>query len=292
MTEAEWVASDEPIQMLEFLHGPVTTEVREMYGRPLQFESYPHRKDTDRKLRLFSVGCCRRLLHLLDDEHCTNIVEASERLGCTSFLPDPPQLDSCCKAVDLAERYADEATTYEELRQAAEVADGFHIPSGQYAACYVDAHGPFDTQLMAAGWAAEAAHSAARTGLAYATAVSASAKAVVRQAATAVAYERGKMPGEVENGDAAERFAQAALLRDIFGPLPFRPVVFTPEWRTDTALTLARQMYDSRDFSAMPILADALQDAGCDNDDILDHCRRPGEHVRGCWVVDLVLGKT
>ncbi|MBY0458328.1 MAG: hypothetical protein K2V38_13385 [Gemmataceae bacterium] len=65
-------------------------------------------------------------------------------------------------------------------------------------------------------------------------------------------------------------------------------------------------MYESRDFSAMPILADALQDAGCDNPDILDHCRNAGggsgepaggssaeaaAHVRGCWVVDLVLGK-
>jgi hypothetical protein len=50
-------------------------------------------------------------------------------------------------------------------------------------------------------------------------------------------------------------------------------------------------MYESRNFSAMPILADALQDAGCDNDDILSHCRIDGPHVRGCWVVDLVLGK-
>ena len=62
-------------------------------------------------------------------------------------------------------------------------------------------------------------------------------------------------------------------------------------WRTSTAFALAQQMYDSRDFSAMPILADALEDAGCDNADILDHCRGPGPHVRGCWVVDLVLGK-
>jgi hypothetical protein len=51
-------------------------------------------------------------------------------------------------------------------------------------------------------------------------------------------------------------------------------------------------MYESRDFSPMPILADALQDAGCENPDILGHCRDPnGVHDRGCWVVDLVLGK-
>jgi hypothetical protein len=81
------------------------------------------------------------------------------------------------------------------------------------------------------------------------------------------------------------------LLRDIFGN-PSRPVAFSPEWRTDTAVALARTMYESRDFSAMPILADALQDAGCDNADVLNHCRdTPLTHVRGCWVVDLVSAK-
>ena len=78
------------------------------------------------------------------------------------------------------------------------------------------------------------------------------------------------------------------LLREVFGN-PFRLVDFAP-WRTDTAVSLARRMYDSRDFGAMPILADALQDAGCDNDDVLNHCRDGGPHVRGCWVVDGVLG--
>jgi hypothetical protein len=88
----------------------------------------------------------------------------------------------------------------------------------------------------------------------------------------------------------AEIADQAALFRDIFGN-PFRSITFSPAWRTDTAVALARQTYDSRDFSAMPILADALQDAGCDNNDILDHCRGSGPHVRGCWVVDRVLEK-
>ena len=84
---------------------------------------------------------------------------------------------------------------------------------------------------------------------------------------------------------------QLALLRDIFGN-PFRPVSFDASWRTSTAAAIAKQMYESRDFGAMPILADALQDAGCDNDDVLNHCRDAnGVHVRGCWVVDLVLDK-
>ena len=89
----------------------------------------------------------------------------------------------------------------------------------------------------------------------------------------------------------SEREQQVVLLRDIFGN-PFRPATLDPSWLTSTVTALAAQMYDSRDFSAMPILADALQDAGCTNDDILDHCRGDGPHVRGCWVFDLVLGKT
>ncbi|MDB5312322.1 MAG: hypothetical protein JWO38_6524 [Gemmataceae bacterium] len=80
------------------------------------------------------------------------------------------------------------------------------------------------------------------------------------------------------------------LLRCIAG-YPFRSVTPDPDWQTSTAITLAQQMYESRDFSPMPILADALQDAGCDHPDVLAHCRGAGPHVRGCWVVDLLLGK-
>jgi hypothetical protein len=81
------------------------------------------------------------------------------------------------------------------------------------------------------------------------------------------------------------------LIREILGN-PFQPAPFLPPWRTDTATILSRQMYESGNFGAMPILADALQDAGCEDDDILNHCRDGNQaHVRGCWVVDLVLGK-
>ncbi|MBA4190252.1 MAG: hypothetical protein C0467_19885 [Planctomycetaceae bacterium] len=83
---------------------------------------------------------------------------------------------------------------------------------------------------------------------------------------------------------------QAALVREVLGN-PFSPVAFDPAWLTDTVILLARQMYESRDFSAMPILADALQDAGCEHTDVLTHCRDEKQvHVRGCWVLDLVIG--
>lgn len=101
---------------------------------------------------------------------------------------------------------------------------------------------------------------------------------------------RGQREQALQNFESRES-RLTGHIREQFGN-PFRPVAFSSEWRTDTALLLARQMYDSRDFSAMPILADALQDAGCDSDDILNHCRDANAtHVRGCWVVDLLLDK-
>ena len=81
------------------------------------------------------------------------------------------------------------------------------------------------------------------------------------------------------------------LLRDVFGN-PFRPVQFAKGWRSESAVSLARTAYDTRDFTLLPVLADALEEAGCDHAEVLSHCRGPGPHVRGCWVVDLVLGKS
>ena len=85
---------------------------------------------------------------------------------------------------------------------------------------------------------------------------------------------------------------QAELVRDIFPPPGYAPPPL-PDWRTDTVLALARQMDETGDFSAVPILADALQDAGCSDELMLSRCRAPsGLHSRGNWVVDLVLGRT
>ena len=81
-----------------------------------------------------------------------------------------------------------------------------------------------------------------------------------------------------------------ALVRELFGN-PFRPVTVDPSWLTSDVRLLASGIYQDGAFDRMPILADALQDAGCTNDDILNHCRQPGAHVRGCWAIDLLLGK-
>lgn len=91
----------------------------------------------------------------------------------------------------------------------------------------------------------------------------------------------GWVPRELHSAD---------LVREIhYNPTLFP--AFDPAWRTSDVRAIAQGMYDSRDFGAMPILADALQDAGCYDIDILNHCQRPGEHVRGCRVLDQVLDR-
>jgi hypothetical protein len=91
-----------------------------------------------------------------------------------------------------------------------------------------------------------------------------------------------------------ERAVQAELLRDLFAN-PFRPSPTVSSawltWDSELVVRLARGAYAERDFERLPILADALEDAGCDSTDLLSHLRGPGPHVRGCWVVDLILGK-
>lgn len=91
-----------------------------------------------------------------------------------------------------------------------------------------------------------------------------------------------------EGRNKKESKLQAALMREVFGN-PFRPVACEPAWLTDNVVLLARQMYETEDFSPMPILADALQEAGCEHADVLTHCRDAKQvHVRGCWVLDLI----
>jgi hypothetical protein len=95
--------------------------------------------------------------------------------------------------------------------------------------------------------------------------------------------------------------AQASLMRCIFGN-PFRPLSLDPAvlaWNDATVARLAQAAYDERDMPSglldnarLAVLADALEEAGCQDQDILGHCRSGGEHVRGCWVVDLLLGKS
>jgi hypothetical protein len=84
--------------------------------------------------------------------------------------------------------------------------------------------------------------------------------------------------------------SQTLILRDIVGN-PFRLVSILPAWRSEPVVGLARSTYEEQAFNQLPILADALEEAGCDSTDILQHCRGDGPHVLGCWVLDMLLGR-
>jgi hypothetical protein len=162
---------------------------------------------------------------------------------------------------EVAERYADGSATRQELHSAsgaAAAAPTYDDLAWHFTATYAAAAAAIDVHK--AFVAATQSDYAARTA---------------PHAALAISRDQSK---------------RRSLLYELFGN-PFRPVTINPAWLTSTVKQLAQSIYDERAFDRLPILADALEDAGCDNADILNHCRRPGEHVRGCWVLDVVLGK-
>ena len=124
---------------------------------------------------------------------------------------------------------------------------------------------------------------------------------IAREAAKAVCY--AVLPRELfAPAETCQRIAPndqipPSLIRDIFGN-PFRPASLNPAWQTPTVVALGQAAYDSRtlpgstlDGARLAVLADALEEAGCDNANVLNHLRSPGPHVRGCFALDLVLGK-
>lgn len=222
-----------------------------------------------RKLRLFACACCRRVAR---------------------WFLDPVQH----AAVDILEKYADGAATPDELASACMDADQFDEQHPLLSEARDDVREDYLEAADAAARVVAQATSNDPPGEHEPTYYHRLYDTIMH---TVDAAGFGAVVDDPQNGrtlpaQAVERKVLAAILRCVFGN-PFRPITFDPVWRTDAALSLSRQMYESHDFGAMPILADALQDAGCDYDDILSHCRDVNAtHVRGCWVVDLVLGKS
>jgi hypothetical protein len=171
--------------------------------------------------------------------------------------------DRCRQAVDIAESFADDENMIGDLDWAAQ-----------------------GTRLALNEWRPKQGS----RGILVRVSTGAHSLAQTRLHVIHIASELLGLPVDSARAKALEAEQQARLLRDIFGN-PFRPVAFDPAWRTSDVLALARGIYDEKAFDRMPILADALQDAGCDATELLDHCRGTSPHVRGCWVVDLVLEK-
>ena len=218
MTEAEWLAGNDPKRMLGTLR--VSADPR--------------------RLRLFACACARRVLPLLTDPEGEQIVQT-------------------------AERFADGLVSAEEFGRAGATALGVSDRAAERAG-YTISEETFLADALVSLTGRDP---------------SGASELVPRYVRDAhLAHERAS----------TEASAQSGLVRDIFGN-PFRPVTADPAWLTSTVVALAHGVYDERAFDRLPILADALQDAGCDHADLLDHCRDADLHARGCWVVDLLLGK-
>jgi hypothetical protein len=300
MTETEWLTCTDPRPMLEYLKGPESTEVREMFGRLIPITTHNAKRISEPKSRLFAVACCRQLPDLYDESHCRRLIDYG--LRCDVFEARGfviPEADCCLKTLELAERAADEAVSEAELRALAEAADALHHPGEDYAASH-DFTDEYDHRLVATSEVAYAIHYACSDYPAHYSVFGQPSGAfenlggVVWNTAQAAAWRKGlAYVKSTEGGDPDNMPVNAALLRDVLGN-PFRPVRVDPSWRLwndGTVVKIAQGIYEERAFDRLPILHDALLDAGCDCMDILTHCRSVGPHERGCWVVDLVLGK-
>jgi hypothetical protein len=210
-------------------------------------------KTTDRKLRLFACACCRRISELFWHEKLKELVEISES-------------------------HIDHQATDEELSRVVEAADCLADSERDRLA---DSERPVDDHASLIAYdVGQALYCLVSPGEGYAIAAS-----------TADWAHRAVVDSCRERDVALDEWkAQTHVLHDILGN-PFRPVAPNPTWRTRSVANLAQAIYEGPRFDDLPILADALEDAGCDNADILAHCRGPGPHVRGCWVIDLLLGK-
>jgi hypothetical protein len=210
-----------------------------------------------RKLRLHACACCRRIWDLLGDERSRRAIEVSEAYE--EFTASAAQLKEAEEAALVAVHAVGRREDLEVQRIAATAA---YLASGAQI-----------SQMWGAGMA-------------------------LRYALMARVGAAGKLGGLAAQQTQEQECRQhAVILRCIFGDL-FRHARFDPTWRTSDAVALARMVYEERlmpsgelDRGRLAILDDALEDAGCADAEVLSHCRDTGPHVRGCWVVDLVLDR-
>ena len=205
-----------------------------------------------RKLRLFAGACCRRIWHLIQDSRSQKALQVTERYA-DGLVGQSQQVNAADQALDAAAADAEGHNGQEADAVAAAAYTPPHVIASAYAAAWARAD---------------------------AISLTGSTPQANYEAATRVAFT-------------LERAVQADLIRDIFGN-PLRSVAVDLAclaWNDGAVRKMAQAIYDERAFDRLPLLADALEDAGCTEAEILAHCRGPGPHVRGCWVVDLVLGK-
>jgi hypothetical protein len=214
------------------------------------------------------------------DERCESVGYPGRKArlfncGCCRQIWEHFADERCRQAVEVAERFADGAADERALKIAhskqksalAKAWPGSDImPSYEY------------DEGTASQWAACAAQGASF----YNPPASVDARMAVNQAESVAGYTARAL--------SVTKDALCPLFRDVFGNA-FRSATLDASWRTTRIVALTQAMYDEGQFDRMGILADALEEAGCTDAEVLAHCRGPGPHVRGCWVVDLLLGK-
>jgi hypothetical protein len=226
------------------------------------------RKASDRKVRLFAVACCRRVWSSLEDEEFRDAVRKAE-----SFA------DGLADRAEMLQSHEKARAIFVTLHGkdngpgAALTTSCFPSPPKSFLQRVVDAlDDPWWEDEMDKGDPL------------------APALVTARHAARAAADLQGQWCGPDAPARIAEHREQTVLVRCLFGN-PFRPRPVCAAWLTREVRALADGIYVERAFDRMPLLADALEASGCTNADLIEHCRSGGEHARGCWVVDLLLGK-
>lgn len=230
---------------------------------PYPMFDYLGRSVSPRKLRLFGIACCRRIWKLMPDDECREAVILAERL-----------VEGEASADD-AERLCN------------------RLKVEYLALC--DRLGTQDKDAHVRLWCIGAAKNLLQADERYLQdapirAGDADLLRVWNSASSAVGHYYVQWVGGPPPDELYQEYqAQTDLLREILGN-PLRPVAFDRSWRTEAAVALARGVHVDRAFDRLPVLADALEDAGCADADLLGHCRGMGSHLRGCWAVDQVLG--
>ncbi len=272
MTEAEWLSSADAGWMLAWITcaGPSGDGERDL-------ERWQQRP-SDRKLRLFAVACCRQVWPLLTDERSRRAVEALEQ----EADGRDPALDG---AIVGGKEPSYEYARGLDRRGMPALADRATWNAADAVALLCDALSPSGLDRLGD---------------------------FLRCLSRAEAFAAGGRPPSPASAERWELPWAASLLREVVGN-PWRPMLspyvrragidrplvpetrrvqgFQVAWLTPAVLAIAQRCYDERDWQGLPILADALEDVGCDNAAILTHLHSPGPHVRGCWALDLILGK-
>jgi hypothetical protein len=280
VTEAEWLACTDPIEMIEFLRGNPTSEDTVTWWNNRWRTEEPS-KGNDRKFRLFACACCRRIWKHIPEACNREAVIAVEEF--TDGRLAGSALTAALQASSAVEYREDGSKRPEPGYWIVKyLGRGFYKMTAAASALLVASQGIF---MVDEEYGREAGH---EFSCCYYTA----AGYFMRPFRWPL-----PLPVVVE----VERTTQADLLRCIFGN-PFRPVSLAPAvltWNDSIVVRLAQTAYEERhlpagtlDDSRLAVLADALEEAGCTDAEILSHLRSPGPHVRGCWPVDLCLGKS